>query len=575
MSANAELGEMVAKISGDNSGLLRSLKESQEGVARFGESVKHSLEAVAEAFAAHEVKEWLTGAFEAADKLEMTMVRLEAAMEGGGRNVHKDLDAYKQWAQAVQDQTTVSRESALAMMAQVEAFGIHGKAAEKTVNNAIAMSKAMGGEAEGYLRLTRAMEEGNIHMLKRILRMREDATETEIVARANEMLKKGLNIAQKEAETTGGQISQLTNLYTDLKVEFGKVVDQGVKPFVGWLKQAVEWIKNLSPAAKEAIVVAGAMTVAFIGMIAAVTAAMLVLDVLSGGVLLLAGAIIVGAAALVYWLGGLKGVKEAFEKVRDELEEMVWFAEFGFQRMGEFANLAWTMLKLGFVSAAEDIKFFFSVQFPMLLSKTIDLVGQFASVVPALIKAGISAPELLPILAQGFGAALAGGEFKLPDRAKNALELELAKTGREQMENLAKGWMKFKEEKLKLKEQVLPDEEVKDVDKKALEVGADVGKFLGKGYKAEKFESALAGTAEDISRILEYQDMLRYGREGKGGQNEGPMKEANRIDASADKSAEANAKLERHTELLKDIRDIAKDQAAKNPIKLEPANLHR
>lgn len=85
---------------------------------------------------------------------------------------------------------------------------------------------------------------------------------TNNVAGAQSLILKELNkefggSAEAAAKAGTGSFKQLANQVNDLQEDFGKIIAEGLQPFVGWIKSMVSSLQSLSPEAKQTIVVIG------------------------------------------------------------------------------------------------------------------------------------------------------------------------------------------------------------------------------------------------------------------------------------------------------------------------------
>lgn len=106
------------------------------------------------------------------------------------------------------------------------------------------------------------------------------------------------------------------------------------------------------------------------------------------------------ASAAIQGLGNMLAITLApgVEFIAKEIQSLGLVAQFVFENMGSYAELAWTRLKLGALVAAEEFKHLFTVQIPQVITFMVENVGR--------------------LLVDGFGHAVE----KLADNMANAFE---------------------------------------------------------------------------------------------------------------------------------------------------------
>jgi hypothetical protein len=528
---------------------------------------------------------------------EAASLKLNAALQANGRDVQRVRADYDQFAAAIQKVTTTDDDAVIGMLQVAESLGLTDNAAKRAVKNAVALAAAKGGEAESYLRVTTALEQGNTEMLGRFLpTLKGIEDETQKAAAAQEMLARMFGVAEAEAQSAGGQIRQLGNEFGNLMEEAGAVVAQFLKPLIAGLRDAISWFQALDESTKQTIVVVAGLTAAFValGPVLATTGA--ILATLFSPVTLAIGAIIAAIALWVDHMGGLEeawaAVQEAavaawdwlepirnalaslwgaivegataawewvketalaaweaislgasvnWEQIRDFIADAILFAEFTLRNFGQVAELVWTTLARDAVQAFNEIEHFFTQVLPALLSWfgrnwqdvftdafnfTTTVLSNLASNIvkilsnlPGLVAGTVSFGELWTPLTEGFTSALK----ELPDipaREIGAVEQALTEEVNSLTRGLGESFEAFKASK---QGKLLDEEGQQKTVKDATNLGTQVGKVLGKGTKEatkelQKFEHALAGSAEAASRIAAFRESFRLdGKEGKGG----------------------------------------------------------
>jgi hypothetical protein len=191
--------------------------------------------------------------------------KLSAALQATGKDVDSNMQRFKSFASELQKLTIVGDESSLALLQVATSQGLNADQAERATKNAIALSAAFGVNQDAAIKMTGALEQGNVSMLKRTIpALKGIKDDAEAAAKAQEILNDAFKIAEAEAQTSRGQIIQLKNAFGDFMEEIGGVIASGLTPFIAKLKSVTEFLQNLSPEFKKNIVVVG-LAVAAIG----------------------------------------------------------------------------------------------------------------------------------------------------------------------------------------------------------------------------------------------------------------------------------------------------------------------
>lgn len=207
-------------------------------------------------------KAWLQQALGEWQEAETTLMKLTAALEVNGRQVNVLVADYQDFASEMQKVTTMGDDAVLSLIQQAENFGLTGEAAKRATQNVI------GAQAAGIpasIRMMAMLEQGNTQMLGRILPgLRGIKDESERAAKAQEMLAKMFKVAEAEAKSSAGQMTQLKNNYGDLMEQFGKIVAEGIKPVVDSLNFLSLMMQSLDPTVKTALVTVAGLTAGFL-----------------------------------------------------------------------------------------------------------------------------------------------------------------------------------------------------------------------------------------------------------------------------------------------------------------------
>lgn len=284
MATEHEIDRLIVTVIGDGSDYQNMIKEAEQStdhlarevekdakqIEQTGRSLETFAKSVVGAVTAYLGASQLQGFFDAFTVQEQAEMRLRAALEANERQVDSLFQDYAAFASELQNVTTQGDELTLVMLQQAEAMGITGEAAKKAVQGAVALSQSMGKSADESLRAIAKFNSGDLNALNEMFpALRTIADESEKVAKAQQLLADQFEIAQAIAESSAGEVAQLSNSWGDFKEQLGAVVAEGVGPVVDNLKDLVAWLQSLSPEVKQGIVIIGGAAVAVTGLSAA------------------------------------------------------------------------------------------------------------------------------------------------------------------------------------------------------------------------------------------------------------------------------------------------------------------
>ena len=148
---------------------------------------------------------------------EKAVFKLQAALTANGRQVDKTMKSYIDFAAEIQGLTVVGDETTLKLLQIAESMGLTGDTALRAAKNAIAMQSAFEIGAEGAIRMTVALEQGESEMLRRYIpALKKIEDDTQRTAMAQDILAKAFDVAKAEANTFGGSVIQLKNAFGDI-----------------------------------------------------------------------------------------------------------------------------------------------------------------------------------------------------------------------------------------------------------------------------------------------------------------------------------------------------------------------
>lgn len=207
----------------------------------------------------------LSGMIEKFRSAELTALKLNAAIEANGRDaviVSKD---YTEFASGIAKVTTETKGSILSMAQQAESLGLSGEAAKRAIKNSIALAASQGGSADGYLRMTAALEEGRAEMVARYIpALKGIADDSKQAAAAQDMLTKMFKVAEAGGSTTAAQMDKLSKSFGGTSKDIGEIADKAIKPLVAILKDSVDWFNAQNSTVKGLTFTLVAMSVAIV-----------------------------------------------------------------------------------------------------------------------------------------------------------------------------------------------------------------------------------------------------------------------------------------------------------------------
>jgi hypothetical protein len=226
--------------------LTKKIEGFGKGLASFGKSALGMLGGLGAVGS-------LSAMFGKFEDREKQLNRLSAAIDASGHAVGPTMERYKEFTKAIADNTLATKGEVYGLLQMAESFGMSGEAAEKAVKTAQALAAAKGGEATHYLRVQQALDEGNVHMLRYMLRMRGVTDESKILAQAQKMVASGQKILEKQAETAEFQFNQLKKTLSSVMLEIGGLVAKGVVPAVKAFRTLTNSIMEAGPVVKTLV----------------------------------------------------------------------------------------------------------------------------------------------------------------------------------------------------------------------------------------------------------------------------------------------------------------------------------
>jgi hypothetical protein len=344
---------MCKDLPGHAAQAAKAVEDQTKKIEGFADAIKRYAGDAVSALGSLGASSFLKQSFADFEGRETNMIRLSAALRANNRDVVAVTAEYERFAHSLESVSTASREQILSSLRGAEAHGLTGAAAERATRAALNLSYAQHGSADGMehmLRLTAAVEEGNIHMAMRFARMipelRGVRDESEFVAKYQRLMASGMIAASEVANSSAGVIQRLANSYKEFKADLGEIIAEGVGPYVKILTDLVGWFRALSKETKTAIVVAGGLVVVLLAIPPALALISVIWHSMTGGVFLLFGALVAGGAAIIYWISSLGGVGKAWEWVKQKAMDFWEWARPMWRAFSGVAVAAWEIIKV-------------------------------------------------------------------------------------------------------------------------------------------------------------------------------------------------------------------------------------
>jgi hypothetical protein len=322
------------KIGGDAADLEKAMQKAQKAIADFAESTK-TLGKNLSLYVTAPLSILGGVAVKAFSEQENAMRQLEAALKANGQNVEQNMAKYTAFATQIQRITTTADETVLKLIQMSQSMGVTGDNAIRAAKNAIALGSAFGISAEGTIRMTSALEQGNVKMLKRYIpALRGIKDDTIAVAEAQRILGGMFGVAVAQAGTFTGQLAQLKNNFGEFLELIGGDIAELLTPFITEINTLVNSLQNMDAETRKsfvqfavaaavlgpALIALGGMTLAINSIINAVGGLSLASQLARGGLLALAmsplGILALAIAAAASAMGAfdieIKSVSQAY-----------------------------------------------------------------------------------------------------------------------------------------------------------------------------------------------------------------------------------------------------------------------
>ena len=258
----AESKEFVYKVLSDVSGFVKNMAKADASLKKFGENATRLGTQMSVALTAPVVAMGVKS-IKAFDEQIQAEQALASAVRVTGGNVQESMNRFKEFASTLQQVTIHGDEATLKNIQLAKSMGLSDSQAMRASKNAMALADATDMSAASAIRYTAALEQGDSTMLNRYLpTLRQIKDPTERAAKAQELLGNMFGISTEKAKVGLGPLIQLRNNFGDFLEDIGKIISEGLEPFISKLNEMVLRFKAMSPETKKVIVVVGGLLAA-------------------------------------------------------------------------------------------------------------------------------------------------------------------------------------------------------------------------------------------------------------------------------------------------------------------------
>ncbi len=350
-SATSSTGQSIDKMGNANKsaqakveGLADKMERVGKTMRRVGQEAMDVGDSISRLTAGLDFKEALEG-FAEAERGERL---LRSALEANGRSVDELMDRYKEFADTIQEHSTVDDDYVVSLLQQAEALDVTGASAERAVRNALALAESFGLSADESIRATAALEKGDASLVSRKLGLKGIKDETEKVAEAQRLLLNMYKKVDDATETTSGHIAQVRNIWGNFKETLGETMAMVLGPVIKGLEYGIDVFKMIPKPITDVIsitlllvgglgtlaVAVGTASIAFSAMGTTLGVFVTKAALASAGVLALKVALVGGLAYAGYEVArSLSGANQAIEELAQATEKSkqlndVWATRF-------------------------------------------------------------------------------------------------------------------------------------------------------------------------------------------------------------------------------------------------------
>lgn len=241
-----EAGELIIKISADVEEMKSAMKAMSDklGATATESVVKGTLIADALKRIGKFAWDMAKDSVQAFGEQEVALIRLTAI-------VGKDAaDAFAKYAARLQDVSTFSDESIMAVQAQLTTFGLLPGSVNQATRVLMDYASATGKDLPEAANIFGQALAGQSRELRKYgLQILESDDRSTRMAKTMEFLtEKFHGTAEEIRNSTIGSIEHLKNRFNDLEERIGKILSPTVSKLVGWLEKAVGFMEQLTGA---------------------------------------------------------------------------------------------------------------------------------------------------------------------------------------------------------------------------------------------------------------------------------------------------------------------------------------
>jgi len=184
---------------------------------------------------------------------EKAEVALSGALKASGEYTKELVKDYADYASGIQKVTTYGDEQVLKLMALQKNLGVTTDRLKQATEMSIGLAAATGRDVQSMAMYIALAEQGEFTMLRRYIpALRSTTDKTEQLKIITEFAARGFLVAQENAKTFSGGLTQLGNLWGDLQERVGNVIvknqalltlmDEGKVTLLEWIDQVERWV---------------------------------------------------------------------------------------------------------------------------------------------------------------------------------------------------------------------------------------------------------------------------------------------------------------------------------------------
>lgn len=214
----------------------------------------------------------LKGALDKFADYEKTQLKLTAAIESGGHSAASVVPQYEAFAASLSKQSVAGKGAIMALLQYTETLGLSGKAAEEVTKQALGMAATMGGSAQHWVMMAKAVKEGNAAMIHHVPALRGIRNEQDKLAKAAELLAGAEAGMKAEAESFSGQMTMMGRSLGGVTMEMGRMLASALKPMIGAVRSLADAFNSLGPTTKTVAATILGLSIGIVPLVAAFNA---------------------------------------------------------------------------------------------------------------------------------------------------------------------------------------------------------------------------------------------------------------------------------------------------------------